>query len=59
MTIRHMAIKLEYDKRQRTNICRMTSLLATDSICIESLIDIVTGADLQKLNCEVRIICLS
>jgi hypothetical protein len=51
-----MAIKLGHDKGQRANICKVTSLLATDYMCIElfCLIDVATGADLRKLKCKAR-----
>jgi len=62
MTVHHMAIKLGHDKRQRANICKVTSLLATDHVYRTPfcLINVVTGVDLRKLNCEpqVNYICL-
>lgn len=56
MIVRHMAIKLGHDKGQRANICEVTSLLATDYMCVElfCLIDVATRADLRKLKCEAR-----
>lgn len=59
MTVHHMAIKLGHDKGQRANIYKVTSLLATDYMYIEYLIDVATGIDLRKLKCKPQVNHLS